>query len=37
MFKYLLEENLIALDDFGIEHGYDHCIIKLPIFNKQSI
>lgn len=26
MFKYLLEENLIALDDFGIEPGYDHCI-----------
>lgn len=26
MFKYLLEENLIALDGFGIEPGYDHCI-----------
>ena len=26
MFKYLLEENLIALDNFGIEPGYDHCI-----------
>lgn len=26
MFKYLLEENLIALDDFSIEPGYDHCI-----------
>lgn len=26
MIKYLLQENLIALDGFGIEPGYDHCI-----------
>lgn len=26
MIKYLLEENLIVLDGFGIEPGYDHCI-----------
>lgn len=26
MIKYVLEENLIALDGSGIEPGYDHCI-----------
>ena len=26
MFKYLLEENLIGLNDSVVELGYDHCI-----------
>ena len=33
MIKYLLEENLIDLDGYGIEPGYNHCIeswIEIP-------
>lgn len=36
MIKYLLEENLIALDGFGIEPGYDHCITSWTELPKEE-
>lgn len=36
MIKYLLEENLIALDSSGIEPGYDHCITSWNELPKEE-